>query len=149
MGLFLEEAGAGLEEPPTALLDLVSRVLLAGLEVGEVGLAVRATDRLQVELDVVLKAGIEGLEEEGAELFASRAAKPMPPPNGPDRVFAAVPFLEDHGELAAEAIGVAEGLFDAGSLGVGEGIVEVGPEVLAGDLGHGGYCTTTVSLVSK
>jgi hypothetical protein len=56
-------------------------------------------------------------------------------------MFAAVPLLETHGELAAKPVGIAEGLFDPGRLGVGEGVVEVGAQVLAGDLDHGAYCS--------
>ena len=65
----------------------------------------------------------------------------MSAPDGPDSMFAAVALLQDHRQLPAEAVGIAEGPFDAGGLGIGEGVVEVGAQVLAGDIGHAGYCS--------
>jgi hypothetical protein len=145
----LQKAGAGLEEPPAALLGLRLGVLLPSLQVGEVGLAKRAGDRLQVEFDVILVARFEGLQEVRTKLLAGRAAESMPPPDGPDGMFAAVAFLNAHGQLAAKPVGIAEGLFDPGRLSVGEGIVEVAAQVFAGDLGHGAYCSKGAATVSK
>jgi hypothetical protein len=149
MMLLLKKTSAGLEKPPSARLNLRPGILLPGLEVGEIGLAERAGDGLQVELDVILEAGFEGLEEVGTELLAGRATQPLPPPDGPDCVFAAVALLEHHRELAAEAVGITEGLLDASRLGVGEGIIGVGAEVLAGDLGHGAILTFSPCICPK
>src|SRR5581483_10917992 len=77
--LFLEQPRAGLEEPPAALVRLAAGLLLAGLQVGQVGQAERAADGAQVELDVILEVRVEGLEQGRAELLAGRAAQPGPP----------------------------------------------------------------------
>src|SRR5581483_5828239 len=135
--LFLEQPRAGLEEPPAALVRLTAGLLLAGLQVGQVGQAERAADGAQVELDVILEVRVEGLEQGRAELLAGRAAQPGPPPDGADGVLAAVAPLHDQPELAAQGVGGAQGLLDGGQLAVSQGVVEVRPEVLAGDLGHG------------
>src|SRR5215472_4358885 len=55
----LQEARAGLEEAFAALLGLGVVLFLLRLQVGEVRQAIRAANRLQVELNVVLLLFIE------------------------------------------------------------------------------------------
>jgi hypothetical protein len=60
--LFLKQPSTGLKEPAPALLDLWRGLCLPSLQIGEVRLAIRAGDCLEVELDVILETRFEGLQ---------------------------------------------------------------------------------------
>ena len=74
-------------------------------EVVEVGLAVRAADHVEVELDVVQQLRVAGTQQEAAELLPRRTAHPLPPPDRPDRVLAPVLLLFYDARYATPAYG--------------------------------------------
>src|SRR5262249_26650811 len=86
----VEQAGAGLEQPPPPLLGVAGLLLLLRLQVGEVRLAVGAVDRGEVELDVGALLGRQHLQQVGPQLVAARAAEAVAAPDGADGVLAAV-----------------------------------------------------------
>src|SRR5579885_3676187 len=103
----LEVAGTGLEEASPPLAGGGDVLLLKGLQVSEVGQAVGAGDRLQVEFDVVLHLVVEDLQEIAAELLAGRASEALAAPDRAERVFAAVALLHGLAQGAPQRLGVA------------------------------------------
>src|SRR5271157_3065995 len=85
---------------------------LAALEVSEVGLAVRAFNHVDVELDVRSQFRIEGVEQVAAKLLAGRAGQPGAVPDTPQRVkLEVLAIAADLLEPGAKIGRVAEGLF--------------------------------------
>src|SRR5438445_9368553 len=80
----------------------IGSLALEFLQVVEIGAAIGAADVVEVEADVVFEAGVERAEEVAAELVARRATDALAPPDGPDRVFAAIDLFEDFLKLLAE-----------------------------------------------
>ena len=66
----LADSRAGLEETAAALAARRG-FLLEHLQIAEVGHAVRAADRVEMKVDVILLALIEHLHQIAAQLFAS------------------------------------------------------------------------------
>src|SRR5712692_5515076 len=100
----MEVAGAGFEIAPAALLRFGSRLLLKGLQIGQIGLAEGAAHRLQVESNILLQIEVEDLQQVTAQLFAGRTAESLASPNRPDGVLAAIPLLHDGPKLPAQRL---------------------------------------------
>ena len=60
----------------------------------------------------------------------------MKPPDGPERVLPPVTFVADLRQAGADGGRPADKLLDPGGLGVVERVVQVGVQLLAGDVGH-------------
>src|SRR5271166_6970403 len=88
------------------------RSRLAALEVSEVGLAVRAFNHVDVELDVRSQLRIEGVEQVAAKLLAAWAGQPSAAPDAPQRVkLEVLAVAADILKPGAKIGRVAEGLF--------------------------------------
>ncbi len=132
----LRRPGSSPEEVAARLHDLLAAGLGRGgvglglaFEVGEVGLAERAGDDVDVEPEVVGQVGVEDVEEQAPELLAGRAGQPVPPPDRPQAVQAGfAPVLADLFEPGPEFGRVAEGLLDPRQGPGGEFVGQVGPE---------------------
>ena len=112
-----EQMLARLEDPVLAALGGMSggRGLRLDLQVGEVGLAERALDHLEVEPEVRGQLGVEGIEQEAAQLLAAGAGQAGAMPDGAQGVELAVgPVLADVLQPGAELGRVAKGLLDPG-----------------------------------
>src|SRR5262249_45979473 len=114
----VQVAGARLEVAAAAFLGSRRRFLLERLQVGQVGHAVRAADRVQVEVDIILRPLVEDLEKIAAQLLARRAGQALAPPDGAEGMIAAVPLLHGLPQDPAQRLGVTQCLLDAGRLGV-------------------------------
>ena len=130
--IFAEQVLARLENAVLAGLRRTGgRGLRLGLQVVEVGLAERALDHLEVELQVGGQLGIQGIEQEAAELLAAGAGQPGAVPDGAQGVELAVgPVLADVLEPGAELGRVAQGLLHPrgflGGQGIGQVVAEHG-----------------------
>jgi hypothetical protein len=134
----LQIAGAGFKIAPPAFIGLGRGLFLARLQIGQVGKAKRAADRVQVKVNVLAFLAVERLEQITPQLIAARTGQALASPNRADGVFAAVALLDERAEQPAQGVGFAEGGFDLGGFIVIEGVVEVGVEKLAGDVGLDG-----------
>src|SRR5258708_20438713 len=72
---------AGLEDPVVPVPGVAGGGLGLALEVGEVGLAERALDDLDVEPQVRGEVGVEGVEQEAPELLAARPGQARAAPD--------------------------------------------------------------------
>src|SRR5271157_5191444 len=102
-----------LENPvPPASGRFRRRSHLAALEVSEVGLAVRAFNHVDVELDVRGQFRIKGVEQVAAKLLAAWAGQPSAAPDAPQRVkLEVLAVAADILKPGAKIGRVAEGLF--------------------------------------
>ena len=108
-----------------AVLDDGGGLRRLGLQVGEVRLAERALDDFEVELQVAGEVGVEGVEQEAAELLAGRAGQAAAAPDRAQGVQVGVAaVLADVLEPGAELGRVAQRLLDPrqvlGRQGVGQ-----------------------------
>src|SRR5207253_311423 len=97
----LEQSRAGLIEAPSPLARLGRRLFLQRLQVGQVGEAVRAADGVEVKVDVVAPSGVEGAQQEAAELVACGTTQALAPPDGAEGVLTAVALLDEGPQLPA------------------------------------------------
>jgi hypothetical protein len=64
-------------------------------QVMQIRLAKRAADGHHMKFDIVLQGFLQYAEQVAAKLFPSRAAQAIAPPNGADRMLAAVALGHD------------------------------------------------------
>src|SRR5262249_46270054 len=130
----VDRVRAGLR--PAEHADRLHSPALELFQVVEVGLAVRAADGFEVEFDVVFEPGVDRAEQVAAELLARRATDPVPTPDRPDRVLAAVHLLEHLLQLTPHGRELPQGPLDQSRLLLGQSVVQVVAEHLPGDVGH-------------
>src|SRR5579871_28704 len=127
-----KQAGTRLEKAAATLLGVLGFVFLLSLEIGEIGTAEWASDRLKVEAEIVHDAVVERFQQIAAELFACRATKALAPPDRADRMFAAVAFLHHQLQLLTQCLRSSQRLLNLRGLGFGQGVVEIGVHLFAG-----------------
>ena len=112
-------------------------------QVLEVGLAVAASDHVQMETDIIGVVVIEDAEQEAPELFARRATDPVAPPDRTQVMEPVIASLDPFDQTRTQ-IGISAKLgFDPGHQGRSQSFVEIGVEFRIGPdmLCHAGYCT--------
>ena len=91
--------GRGLKILGPAGLHRFGRFVLLAAEVFQVGLAIAATNDVQVELDVSGMPFVERAEQVAAELLAGWATEALPPPDFADAVHPRIAAAVDQGQL--------------------------------------------------
>ena len=91
------------------------------MQVGQVGRAVGTADRLEVEVDVLLPRLVVHLEEVTAQLLARQTGQPLAPPDGAERVLAAVALLHGLAQRPLQGVRTAQGLLHPRHFGVASG----------------------------
>src|SRR5438445_182560 len=98
MRLFTQQTRAGVEVT-TAALFAGHCFLLLRLKIGEIGLAIRAADRLEMKIDVRAGFLLQDAQKIAAELAARNTGQPLPSPNGADRMLTPIALLHEPAQV--------------------------------------------------
>ena len=98
-------------------------------QIVEIGLAIAATDRVDVKHDVVGLVVVQHTQQVAAQLFARGATQPVATPDFAQRMHAGVAALDDFRQLRGQLWILAQSIFDRRHRFGGQCFVEIRGQV--------------------